>query len=74
VPELGLGILAHDVDRELAFERGLDRGDERLRVAVAPRRVLAERVAVPLLEIGEADLGGELAVVVVDAWSTPWAL
>ena len=33
---------------------------------VAPRRVLAERVAVPLLEVGEADLGRELAVGVVD--------
>ena len=51
---------------ELAFERGLDRGDERGRVLVAPRRVLAERVAVPFLEVGEAGLGGELAFVVVD--------
>ena len=33
---------------------------------VAPRRVLAERVAVPVLEVGEPDLGRELAVGVVD--------
>ncbi len=62
-----LGALAarHDRDRELALERGLDRGDERLGVLIAPRRVLAERVAVPLLEVGEADLGRELLLVVV---------
>ena len=51
--DLGLVAAAHDRGRQLALERGLDRGDERLRVLVAPRRVLAERVAVPVLEVGE---------------------
>ena len=49
----------------LALQRGLDRGDERGRVLVAPRRVLAERVPVPLLEVGEARLRRELALAVV---------
>ena len=50
----GLAPAAHDRDGELALERGLDRGHVRRRFLVAPRRVLAERVAPPLLEVGEA--------------------
>ena len=44
-PDLGSCAGRHDRHREPAFEGGLDRGDERLRVLVAPRRVLPERVA-----------------------------
>ena len=46
--------------RELSFESGLDLGHERRRVRVTPRGVLAERVAVPLLEVGEPGLGDQL--------------
>ena len=38
-----LRAAAHDRAGELTFERGLDGGDQRRRVLVAPRRVLAER-------------------------------
>src|SRR5713101_6407250 len=63
-----LGPLAgrHDRHRELALECGLHRGDQCSRVALAPGRVLPERVPVPLLEVGQADLGRDLAVTVVD--------
>ena len=57
---------AHDRGGEIPLERGFHRGDERGRVLVAPRRVLAECVAVPVLEVGEAGLRRELARVVVD--------
>ena len=50
----------------VALEGGLDRGDERRRVLVAPRRVLAEGLAVPLLEVDHAGLGDDLAAVVVE--------
>ena len=52
--------------RQLALERGLDRGDERRRVLVAPRAVVAERVTVPVLEVDQAGLGGQRAVGSVD--------
>src|SRR5262245_29632292 len=63
--DLGLGLGAHDPRRQLTLERGLDRRHERPRVAVAPRGVLPERVAVPVLEIGQPDLRRKLAFVVV---------
>src|SRR5262249_26972444 len=61
-----LGVAAHHHARQLALERGLDRRDQHLGVFFPPRRVLAERVPVPLLEVGEAGLLGELAGGVVD--------
>src|SRR6266540_128531 len=58
--------LAHDRARELTFQRGLDLGHERRRVLVAPRRVLAERLAVPLVEVDHPRLLNELVLPVVD--------
>src|SRR5262249_24974393 len=66
LPDLRLVARAHDRGGQLAFECALDRGDERLRVAVAPRGVLTECMAIPVLEVGKADLGAELAVDVGD--------
>ena len=57
--DLGLLARLHHLLGQLPLERGLDRGDERRRVLVAPRRVLAERLAVPVLEVDEAGLGDE---------------
>ena len=61
-----MAAAAHDGGRQLALERGLDGGDEDLGVLVAPGRVLAERAVGPLLEVDEAGLRQQLAVVVVD--------
>src|SRR5262249_25159771 len=55
-PDLGLLAALHDRRRELAFERGLDRGDEGLGVLVTPRCVESRRGAVPVLELGEPRL------------------
>ena len=52
--------------RELTLECGLDRGDEGRRLLVAPRRVLAEGVAGPVLVVDQPALGGQLTTVVVD--------
>ena len=51
--DLGLA-LAHDHPRQLPLHRRLDLGDERRRVLAAPRAVVAEGVAVPVLEVDEA--------------------
>ena len=64
--ELRLAAAAHDHARQLALERGLDLGHHRRRVLVAPRRVLAEGVREPLLELGHAALLRQLDVVAVD--------
>ena len=48
------------------LERGLDGGNQRLGVLVAPRAVFAERLAVPVLEVGQARLVREPVVGVVD--------
>ena len=69
---VGLRPTAHDVGGQSAFECGLHRGDQRGRVLVAPRGLLAERRAVPALEVGEPDLLGQDEIVVVDPM--PWEL
>src|SRR6185312_14062284 len=56
----------HDAGRELALQGGLGLRDERLRIFVAPRRVLAVGLAVPVLEVDRSRLLGELALSVVD--------
>ena len=55
LPDLGLLPAAHDRGRQLALERRLHRGDQRRRVLVAPRGVLAEGGFRPVLEVGDAD-------------------
>ena len=54
--------LAHDHPGELPLQGRLDRGDQGRRVLVAPRAVVAERVAVPVLEVDQAGLGRQRAV------------
>src|ERR1700683_4062048 len=41
----------HELRRQGGFERRLDGGHQRLGVLVTPRAVLAERLAVPVLEV-----------------------
>ena len=61
-----IGVAAHELARELPFERALRRRDERLGLLVAPRRVLAVRLAIPGLEVDRPGLGGEVPVLVID--------
>ena len=65
-----LAAALHQLRRQRGLERRLHRGHQRLGVLVAPRAVLAERLAVPVLEVGQARLVRELVVGVVDpvAW------
>ena len=63
---LRLRAVTHQLLRQLALERGLDGRHERRRILVAPRRVLVERLAEPLLEVDDAGLRHEVPVVVVD--------
>ena len=56
----------HQLHGKLAFECRLDGHDQRGGVLVAPRRVLAERLAVPLAEVRQPGLAGQLAPVVVN--------
>ena len=57
---------AHDPGRERAFQRRLHRRHQRLGVLVAPGGVAPERLAVPVLEVGESRLVREGALPVVD--------
>ena len=66
LPDLRFGRAVHQLIGERAFERGLDDGDEGLRLLVAPGRRLAEGLAVPVLEVDEPGLAREPAVLVVD--------
>ena len=61
-----LAAALHQLRRQGRLERRLDGGDQRLGVLVAPRAVLAERLAVPVLEVGEARLVRERVVGAVD--------
>ena len=61
-----IGVAAHELARELPFERALRRRHERLGLLVAPRRVLAVRLAIPGLEVDRPGLGGEVPVLVID--------
>src|SRR4029079_16085740 len=58
--------LAHDRDRQLTLEVGLDRGRQRRRILFAPGGVLAVRGPVPLAEVDRPGLLDQLAVVVVE--------
>src|SRR6185436_20794952 len=58
--------LAHDRDRQLTLEVGLDRRRQRRRILLAPGRVLAMRGPVPLAEVDRPGLLDQLAVVVVE--------
>ena len=51
-----IGVAAHELARELPFERALRRRHERLGLLVAPRRVLAVRLAIPGDEIDRPGL------------------
>src|SRR2546430_6422278 len=66
VSPLELLALTHDRGRKLALEVGLDRGRQRWRILLAPRRVLAVRGPVPLLEVDRPRLLHQLAGVVVE--------
>ena len=57
---------AHDRPRQLALERRLGLGHERLGLLAAPGRVVAVRLAVPLLEVDRPRFLDELPVLVVD--------
>ena len=56
----------HQLGGKGALEGGLDHRHERLGLLVAPRGVLAEGLAVPVLEVDEPGLGGKVALVVID--------
>src|SRR6266516_2298492 len=58
--------LTHDRSRKLTLEVGLDRRRQRRRILLAPRRVLAVRGLVPLLEVDRPRLLHQLAGVVVE--------
>ena len=62
----GLGPLPHQLGRQGPLEGALHRGHEGRGVLVAPRGVPAERLAVPVLEVGEPRLGRQVAVAVVE--------
>ena len=61
-----LATTLHQLRRQGRLERRLHGGHQRLGVLVAPRAVLAERLAVPVLEVGEARLVRERVVGAVD--------
>ena len=61
-----LGRAVHELHRQRPFQGGLDRGDQRRGVLVAPRAVLAERRAGPAGVVGQAGLVGQVAVGAVD--------
>ena len=64
--DLRFGRPAHHSGGQRTLEGGLDDGDEGLGLLVAPGRVRAEGLAVPVLEVDEARLAREMALVVVD--------
>src|SRR5213592_4272461 len=66
VAPLELLALTHDRSRKLTLEVGLDRRRQRRRILLAPRRVLAVRGLVPLLEVDRPRLLHQLAAVVVE--------
>ena len=51
--------------RKGPLECGFDRRDQGRRILITPGRVPAERLSVPVLEVGKAGLGRELAISVV---------
>ena len=61
-----LAVAVEQIPRQLPLERGLRSRDDRRRLLVSPRRVVAVRLAVPRLEVDDAALPGENAFVVVD--------
>ncbi len=61
-----LGRAVHELHGQRPFQGGLDRGDQRGGILVAPRAVLAERRAGPAGVVGQAGLVAQAAVGVVD--------
>src|SRR5256885_10784077 len=66
IAPLELLALAHDRGRKLTLEVGLDRGRQGRRILLAPGRVFAVRLLVPLAEVDRPRLLRELAVIVVE--------
>src|SRR2546423_7108351 len=66
IAPLELLALTHDRGRKLPLEVGLDRGGQGRRILLAPGRVLAVRLLVPLAEVDRPRLLDELAVIVVE--------
>src|SRR5262249_3466976 len=66
LPPRELRIAGEERRRQLAFERALRRRDERLRLRIAPRPVVAVRLARPGLEVDDAALLRERALGVID--------
>ena len=64
--DASLATALHELRRQRRLERRLDGGHQRLGVLVTPRAVLAERLAVPVLEVGQPGLVRQRLVGVVD--------
>src|SRR5947208_3609604 len=64
--EAWLGRPLHQLHRQRPFQRRLHGGDQRGRILISPGAVPAERLAVPVTEVGQAGLVRDVAVGVVD--------